>query len=351
MSSKRSRRVAVAAGIVAAAFCVAGLVGAFWSAGSGPGGNGHALAGRLPTGAVPSASLASRAATVTWAQSTVTGSLLGQLAGGGYTVTRYAEGALTSPIVPGAACAGTLNGPADPMSCTESSLATGRWLYTVTPTLYSWIGGESITTATLIVPPDPPLSVALTNGVGTGNAFISTTNQSSLDFDVTLPTTSLASDTIDLVLSDGVTTVAASAAGIDGGGVRTFTGIDASSLADGPITISASATSSFGDASAPVSIAPHEGHGGTDPPLAFDARQQLKRQGRPCVRHFLGDARGLLGRHRPVDARERPQRRHACLRSPSPPRATLTITEGAGAPDTAVGAFTVALTQNANRDP
>ena len=68
------------------------------------------------------------------------------------------------------------------MSCTESSLATGRWLYTVTPTLYSWIGGESITTATLIVPPDPPLAVALTNGAGTGSAFISTTNQSSLDF-------------------------------------------------------------------------------------------------------------------------------------------------------------------------
>ena len=83
MSSVRSRRVAVAAGIVVAAFCVAGLVGAFWSAGSGPGGNGHALAGRLPTSAVPSASVTSRAATVTWAQSTVDGSLLGQLAGGG----------------------------------------------------------------------------------------------------------------------------------------------------------------------------------------------------------------------------------------------------------------------------
>ena len=55
MNSMRSRRVAATAGIVVAAFCVAGLVGAFWSAGSGPGGNGHALAGRLPTGAVPSA--------------------------------------------------------------------------------------------------------------------------------------------------------------------------------------------------------------------------------------------------------------------------------------------------------
>ena len=65
-----------------------------------PGGNGHALAGRLPTGAVPSASVTSRAATVTWAQSTVEGSLLGQLAGGGYDVTRYAEGALTPRSFP-----------------------------------------------------------------------------------------------------------------------------------------------------------------------------------------------------------------------------------------------------------
>ena len=348
MNSMRSRRVAATAGIVVAAFCVAGLVGAFWSAGSDPGGNGHALAGRLPTGAVPSASLASRAATVTWAQSTVTDSLLGQLAGGGYVVTRYAEGALTSSIVPGAACAGTLNGPADPMSCTESSLATGRWLYTVTPRLYSWIGGESITTATLIVPPDPPLAVVLTNGAGTGSAFISTTNQSSLNFAVTLPTTSLASDTIDLVLSDGVTTVAASSAGIDGGGIRTFTGIDASSLADGPITISASATSSFGDASAPVSVVRTKDTVG--PTLVSLSMRDNNSNGKVdrVLATFSESLAAYSAATTPWTLANVPSGGTLASVSVSAAVATLTITEGAGAPDTAVGSFTVALATNAS---
>ena len=104
--------------------------------------------------------------------------------------------------------------------------------------------------------------------------------------------------------------------GRDGRGVRgrhrgwwsphVHVGIDASSLADGPITISASATSSFGDASLPVSIGAYEGDGGTDPRLALDARQQLQRQGRPRARHLLRVALGLFGGHHAVDARERP---------------------------------------------
>ena len=171
MSGRRSRS-AVVFGIVIAAFAVAGIVGAFWSAGSGPGGNGHAVAGSLPKGATPSGSLVARDATITWAQSNVAGSLLGQLAGGGYTVARYAENDLTTAIAAGGSCAGTHSGPADPMSCTESSLATGRWSYTVTPVLYSWIGIESAGSTSLVIAPDAPLSIALTNGAGTGTVTL-----------------------------------------------------------------------------------------------------------------------------------------------------------------------------------
>ena len=253
MRGNGSRRVALVTGIIVAAFSVAGLVGAFWSAGSGPGGNGHALAGALPTGATPSASLAASNATVTWAQSIVAGSLLGQLPGGGYTITRYAEGSV-SPIAPGGSCAGSLSGSADPMTCMETSLPTGRWAYTATPTLYSWVGVESLLTSTLVVAPDAPMSVTLTNGGGTGAAYINTVNQTSLAFNVVLRSTSLATDTVNLVLSDGVTSVTAVAAGVPGGGTRVFAGIDASVLADGPITISATVSSSYGDVSAAASI-------------------------------------------------------------------------------------------------
>ena len=234
------------------------------------------------------------------------------------------------------------------MSCTESSLATGRWLYTVTPTLYSWIGGESITTTTLIVPPDPPVSVVLTNGAGTGSAFISTTNQSSLNFAVTLPTTSLASDTIDLVLSDGVTTVAASAAGIDGGGIRTFTGIDASSLADGPITISASATSSFGDASAPVSIVRTKDTVG--PTLVSLSMRDNNSNGKVdrVLATFSESLAAYSAATTPWTLANVPSGGTLASVSVSAAVATLVITEGAGAPDTAVGSFTLALATNAS---
>jgi hypothetical protein len=347
MSGNPSRRVVVVVGIVVAAFSMAGLVGAFWSTGSSSGGNGHASAGTLPTGSTPSVSLVSRAATVTWAQSNVAGSLLGQRAGGGYTVTRYAEGALTSPIAPGAACAGTHNGPSDPMSCTESSLPAGRWLYTVTPILFNWIGGESATTASQVVAPDSPISVALTNGAGAGNAFINTTNQTSLTFNVSLPATSLASDTVNLVLSDGIAVVAASAAGIGGGGVRTFTGVDASSLGEGPITISATVSSSYGDASTPVSIVRTKDTVG--PTLVSLSMRDNNSNGK--VDRVLATFSESLSAYSagtvPWTLLNVPSGGTLASVSVSAAVATLTITEGAGAPDTAVGSFTVALATNA----
>ena len=228
--SARARRFTIVAVCAALALAGAGVVHAYWTVSSNPGGNGRASAGSLPSAATPSGSLAGRTATITWAQSIVMGSQLGQLAGGGYAVTRYAESSPATPIVVGGACAGNVTGASDPLSCAEPSLPTGRWRYTVTPTLYNWAGGMSAQSASIAVAPDPPTSVALTNGGGTGNAYINATNDANLTFDVVLPPTSLASDTVTLALTDGSTTRTATAAGITGGGTRTFTGIDASSL-------------------------------------------------------------------------------------------------------------------------
>ena len=194
--SVRSRRFAIVVACAVLALAGAGVVHAYWTAGSNPGGNGRASAGSLPSAATPSGSLIGRNATVSWAQSIVMGSPLGQLTGGGDAVTRYAESAPATPIVVGGTCAGNVSGASDPLSCGEPSLPTGRWRYSATPTLYSWIGGMSAQSASVVVAPDPPTSVALTNGGGTGNAYINATNDANLAFNVVLPATSLASDTV-----------------------------------------------------------------------------------------------------------------------------------------------------------
>ena len=123
------------------------------------------------------------------------GSRLGQLAGGGYAVTRYAESAPDDAdrwrrLVRG-----------HHLGCVRSaSVAPSRrsyWSLALhgTPTLYNWVGGESATKCEPRRRTRPAASVALTNGGGTGNAYINATNEASLAFDVVLPTTSLASDT------------------------------------------------------------------------------------------------------------------------------------------------------------
>ena len=336
----------IVAAVAAVALSVAGVVGAYWSTGSDPGGNGHASAGSLPMAATPTASPASRDATVSWTQSIVLGSRLGQLAGGGYAVTRYAESFPTTPILGGGSCAGTISGASDPLGCTDPSLPTGRWRYTATPTLYNWVGGASAQSASLVIAPDAPASVALTNGGGTGNAYVNATNAASLTFDVVLPTTSLASDIVTLTLTDGSTTVTATAAGIAGGGTRSFTAVDGSSLADGSLTISATATSSYGDSSSATSITRTKDT--ITPTLVTLRMQDTNANGKVdrVVAGFSETLAAYTAATAPWTLANTPSGGTLASVAVATSNATLTITEGAGAPDTAVGAFTIALTQN-----
>ncbi len=347
MTRARRRRLLTIGSIVAVAFGVAGIVGAYWSAGSNPGGNGHALAGALPTAATPSVSLAGRTATISWAQSVVNGSPLGQLTSGGYSVTRYAETDPGTPIAPGGTCAGVLSGASDPLSCTESGLATGRWTYAVTPRLYSWTGGESTPSPTAIIAPDRPASVTLTNGGGAGGAFINTANQSSLSFAVVLLATSLASDTVTLTLTDGSQTVTQSAAGMNGGGTLTFAGVDASTLANGTITISASAASSYGDTSAPRTITRTKDTNG--PALVSLSMRDNNVNGKVdrVLATFSESLAAYSAGTAPWTLASVPSGGSLSSVSVAAAVATLTIAEGAGAPDTAVGSFTVALSTSA----
>ena len=347
------RLVLLAIAVVIACACVAGAL-AFWTAASVSGSNGRGDIGSLGTGATPSTSLAGRTATVSWAQTMVAGSRLGSLAPGGYTVRRYAVSAPGTPITPGSACSGSITGAADPLSCAEASLPTGRWLYTETPAYYLWTGVTSSQSTAVAVAPEAPVSVTLTNGGGTGNAFVNAANAASLSFDVVLPSSSLASDTVHLSVGDGSSTVTATAAGIAGGGTRTFTAVNASTLADGTLTINAWATSSYGDDGPTTSIS------------------RTKDTVRPALSTMVtGDTGGTAGKldtvtvtfSEPLAAYSAGTTPWTLANVPSGgtlsgvavggSTATLIVAEGAGAINTTVGSFTIALATNANgiRDP
>jgi prepilin-type N-terminal cleavage/methylation domain-containing protein len=100
------------------------------------------------------------------------------------------------------------------------------------------------------VAPAPPTSVSLGNGQGTGNAFINSATKSAVTVNVGVGSTSVITDTIGVALSVGaVTTNPATAPSKNGSGTVTLTGINASSLADGVVTISATATDAAGNTS------------------------------------------------------------------------------------------------------
>ena len=139
----RRRLVLLAVAVAVACACAAGAL-AYWTSGSASGSNGRSDIGSLGTGATPSASLVGRTATVSWAQTIVSGAPLGSLASGGYTVRRYAVSAPGTPITPGASCSGSITGGSDPLSCAESALPTGRWLYAETPTYFLWTGADEL---------------------------------------------------------------------------------------------------------------------------------------------------------------------------------------------------------------
>jgi hypothetical protein len=255
VTARRRWLVAFALAILAAVVAAAGW--AFYVATSTAGSSGRARAAFLPTGKQPAVSVSGRDVTVSWAQDSVAalGGLLGAQAHGGYTITRYAESAPSTPITAGANCSGTQSGSTDPLTCTEDDLPTGRWKYTATPSYYNWVGGESSQSAHAIIAPAAPSSVTLVNGGGVGGAYINAANKTSLTIDVTLPATSLSSDTVNLSLGDGVhSPVTSSKPATAGAGSVSFTGVNASSLSDGSIAISSTSSSSYGDPSSATQI-------------------------------------------------------------------------------------------------
>jgi hypothetical protein len=244
------RRFVLLVGVVAVALIGVGAW-SFWSAGANSTASANASARSMSGGHVPVPAATSLDAGhnlgLSWAQNTFPGaSPLGGASGGSYMISRYGEGGSTPFAPPN--CASLISGSADPLGCTEDSLPTGHWQYTVTPAFYNWRGSESGKSAVVVVSPNAPTSATLANGVGVGNAFVNTSNASSVSIDVGVSATSLPSDTVHVTLDDGQDhTASGSHAASDGAGTVHVTGIDASGLADGSITITAKVTSAQGD--------------------------------------------------------------------------------------------------------
>lgn len=151
-----SRRVALAASAVAGVLALATAALGFWT--GSVTGSGGARAGVLPAGEAPSAAANGSSVAVTWPQSTLPRlGLLGAIVGGGYVLTRYAEGS-SAPVAPGLSCGGVKAGAADPLACTELGVPEGRWQYTVSTRLQSWIGAEGSRSPVVAVDFTPPVT-------------------------------------------------------------------------------------------------------------------------------------------------------------------------------------------------
>lgn len=144
--------------------------GAAYAAWSGTGDvTAQVQAATMPAGSAPTVSVAGHSVTVSWTGRT----LLGQSVTG-YTVKRYNASGVSQTI--GSGCSGTISG----LTCSESSVPSGSWTYTVTPLLYSWLGSESaqssaatvqaaalsITSATTVTSLPATVDVSLTGYTG-----------------------------------------------------------------------------------------------------------------------------------------------------------------------------------------
>jgi hypothetical protein len=131
---------------------------AYWTASAA--GESRATAGNLPAGAQPTATLVGSRIIVGWAQSSITGlGVIGGLAGGGYTVTRYADGS-TTPVAPLSACNGVIAGSGATLTCAENAVPDGRWRYSITPRLNQWVGVVSPFSASVLVDLTAPTTTA-----------------------------------------------------------------------------------------------------------------------------------------------------------------------------------------------
>ena len=136
------------------------------------------------------------------------------------------------------------------LSCQDSPPGSSFYEYAITAHYNGWSTTSAFTNAVSLAP-DAPISIALANGSGQGNAYINGGNALHTDIRVALDATSATSDTVTLTVSDlgGVHTITNTAPGTAGAGTVQFHNLNVQGFLQGLITFSATVTDSGGDVS------------------------------------------------------------------------------------------------------
>ncbi len=117
-----------------------------------------------------------------------------------------------------------------------------------TPVLDS-LDSTTVTATADATAPGAPSSLVLANGGGNGNAYVNAGNAGSLSVSLNLSANSLATDVVQLTISNGSNSVVATHAGGAGAGTITFAGLNVAGLGDGALTLSAISTDLAGNGS------------------------------------------------------------------------------------------------------
>jgi hypothetical protein len=155
---------------------------------------------------------------------------------------------VTPPSAASTSGAGSVNFNGNNLTTLNDGTVTARG--TATDLAGNSSGMTPTTNTKDVVAPNAPTAVALTNGGGTGNAFINNANKASINYSVTLGSGSVTADTINLSIADAGnahTVTPSSASGTSGAGTINFSANNLTTLNDGTITASASATDQAGN--------------------------------------------------------------------------------------------------------
>lgn len=241
----RRKRNALA-GLLALALASASAAVAAWAISSN--GGGYVKAVSVPQGSTPTKAITTWPnVAVSWAAVTVGGGTADS-----YTIRRYLEAGAVQTIL--ANCSGAIT----VLTCTENTVPVGRWHYTTQPKKgANWLGVESAKTSTIAIVAAPSsLSCTSCSTFGGQTKYINLAGKAAVSLSMILAATSLASDTVNLSLTDTVpTAVNNTTAASAGAGTVSPAALDTTTLIDGVVTASARLNANTGDLSPATTLA------------------------------------------------------------------------------------------------
>ncbi len=205
-------------------------------------GSGYSKAVSVPQSATPTKAIA------TWPNIAVswTATTVGSTTADSYLIRRYTEAGVLQTIL--ANCSGAIAA----LTCTENTVPVGRWQYsTQAQKGTNWLGSESAKSTTVAIVAAPTVlactSCATFGGI---QKYINLAGKDAVTVTVTLAASSLASDTVNLSLTDTVpTAVSNNTAAPAGAGTITPAAQTTTTLIDGVVVARAVSTANTSDPS------------------------------------------------------------------------------------------------------